>query len=287
MPPRPDPSRLAALRAEVRRIERQGSATTSRPRLTLGAPALDARLPGGGLALGALHEIEGLRGDWDDGAVTGFCLAILTRLLETREGSVLWVSSCGELYGPGLAAQGLDPSRFVFARAANEGERLWALEEGLREPGLAAVVGEVETLSERAGRRLQLAAEKSGVSAFVLKRGLVPAARRRHAAAATTRWRVTAATSPEVDLLDVGAPGVAAWSVELLRCRGAAPGAWQLSWGEGAGWSESDDETGKRAPHPLGLAAEFRHPEMAPGPAAVGEPAPAASGGAEVLRLSA
>jgi protein ImuA len=189
------------------------------------APALDARLPGGGLPLGALHEIEGLRGDWDDGAVTGFCLAILARLFEVRDGPVLWVSSLGDLYGPGLAAQGLDPERFFFACASNEAERLWALEEGLREPSLAAVVGEVETLCDRAGRRLQLAAEKSGVSVFILKRGLVPAARRRHTGAAATRWRVTAAPSRDDGRLDRRAPGAAAWSVELVRCRGAAPGA--------------------------------------------------------------
>jgi protein ImuA len=271
----------------VRRIERQGTATADRPRLALGAPALDARLPGGGLPLGALHEIEGLRGDWDDGAVTGFCLAILARLFEVRDGPVLWVSSLGDLYGPGLAAQGLDSERFFFARASNEAERLWALEEGLREPSLAAVVGEVETLSDRAGRRLQLAAEKSGVSVFILKRGLVPAARRRHTGAAATRWRVTAAPSRDDGRLDRRAPGAAAWSVELVRCRGAAPGAWRLSWGDEAGWSASDDETSNRTPHPFGLAAEFCHSEVVPRPAAKREHPPAAKAGAEVLRLSA
>ena len=53
------PAGLAALRAQVRRIERRGAAAADRPRLALGAPALDARLPGGGLPLGALHEVEG------------------------------------------------------------------------------------------------------------------------------------------------------------------------------------------------------------------------------------
>jgi hypothetical protein len=113
------PTGLAALRARVRRIERRGAAAADRPRLALGAPALDARLPGGGLPLGALHEVEGLRGDWDDGAATGFCLAILARLLEMHDGPVLWVSPHGDLYGPGLAAQGLDPAtRPAFASPA-------------------------------------------------------------------------------------------------------------------------------------------------------------------------
>ena len=80
----------------MRRIERRGAAAADRPRLALGAPALDARLPGGGLPLGALHEVEGLRGDWDDGAATGFCLAILARLLDVHDGPVLWVSPHGD-----------------------------------------------------------------------------------------------------------------------------------------------------------------------------------------------
>jgi len=290
------PAGLAALRARVRRIERRGAAAAARPRLALGAPALDARLPGGGLPLGALHEVEGLRGDWDDGAVTGFCLAILARLLEAHEGPVLWVSPHGDLYGPGLAAQGLDPARFCFARAPREAERLWALEEGLREPGLAAVVGEVETLSERAGRRLQLAAEKSGVSVFVLKRGLVPAERRRRSAAAATRWRVTAAPSREDGRrgadgsgADAGAlpPGASAWSVELLRCRGAAPGAWRLCWRSREGWSDYDGETSNGTPYPLGLDAEFCHSALAPGRTAPTGPYAAAGGGGEILQLSA
>jgi len=77
-------------------------------------------------------------------------------------GPVLWCLKRPDLYGPGLIAHGLDPSRLVLVLAKRDDEILWAMEEGLRMPGLAAVVGEVGRLPMVAGRRLQLAAERSG-----------------------------------------------------------------------------------------------------------------------------
>src|SRR5215469_14130796 len=85
-------------------------------------------------------------------------------------GTVLWCLSRPDLYGPGLAAHGLDPARLVLVRAPRDAEILWAMEEGLRSTGLAAVVGEVGTLAAVASRRLQLAAERSGITAFLLRR---------------------------------------------------------------------------------------------------------------------
>jgi protein ImuA len=43
-----------------------------------------------------------------------------------------------------------------------------------------------------------------------------------------TRWRVAAAPSRETGEPGVGTPR---WRVELLRCRGGAPGAWMVSEG--------------------------------------------------------
>jgi protein ImuA len=255
-----DPTVLAGLKAEIRRLERGGGASAGLASLPLGAPALDRRLPAGGLPLGVLHELEGARGDWDDGAATGFCLLLLQRLLAARAGPVIWVSAGRDLYAPGLLAAGLDPGRFLFVTAAGEGERLWAMEEALREPGLAAVLGEIETLTSRAARRLQLAAETSGVTAFALRRGLKPSTHGREPSTAATRWRVSALSS--------GAPQPgrsARWRVELLRCRGAAPAAWDVSW-NGSGSLQGEGDATDR----LDLVAVLRD----------GSLAPAASGGA-------
>ena len=83
---------------------------------------------------------------------------------------VLWCLPRPDLYGPGLAAHGLDPGRVVLVRASRDAEILWAMEEGLRAPGIVAVVGEIGSFPMVASRRLQLAAERSGITAFLLRR---------------------------------------------------------------------------------------------------------------------
>ncbi len=257
---------LAALRDQVRRIESgQGGARRQRPVLPLGLPALDEALPGGGLPLGALHEIEGERAEWDDGVTLGFCLAILARLNAASSGSgggrprhVLWVSRSGDLYPPALTALGLDPGRFILVRAKGEADLLWAMEEGLRCRRLAAVVGEVEGLDRLAGRRLQLAAEASGVTAFALHRRFRPRRRGRDASAALSRWRVTAAGSCDAqDEMFIGRPR---WRLDLLRCRGAAPGSWQVEWDDAAcGFSLAPAlRDGSLATEPLAKGAQQR-----------------------------
>ena len=65
---------------------------------------------------------------------------------------MLWCLPRPDLYGPGLAAYGLDPARLVLVRAPCDSEILWAMEEGLRAPGIAAVVGEVGSLPAVASR---------------------------------------------------------------------------------------------------------------------------------------
>jgi protein ImuA len=144
-------------------------------------------------------------------------------------GEILWCLPRPDLYGPGIAAHGLDPGRVVLVSAPRDGEILWAMEEGLRAPGIAAVVGEVGTLPAVASRRLQLAAERSGITAFLLRRwreGGQAARERALPNAATTRWRIAAIPSPLVR----NEPGVgrARWRVELLRCRGGEPACWEM-----------------------------------------------------------
>jgi protein ImuA len=175
MPPAPS---LSALRERIREIEQPARHGV----LPFGVAAIDGALPGGGLALGAVHEIIGEGGPVHDAPPTaGFAAGILARL---GDGPMLWCLRRADLYGPGLMAHGLDPSRLVLVTAARDDEILWAVEEGLRAgpaSGLAAVVGELGRLPMVAGRRLQLAAERSGVTALVLKRCADPLASRRAA----------------------------------------------------------------------------------------------------------
>src|SRR5262249_37239329 len=88
----PPPAGLDALRDRIRRIEqpvRHGV-------LPFDILEIDAALPGGGLALGAVHEILGAGGDEEDGAAAcGFIAGLLARLSPgasppTGSGPVLW-----------------------------------------------------------------------------------------------------------------------------------------------------------------------------------------------------
>jgi len=189
---------LSALRERVRRIER--STATAHGVVPFGVAAIDRALPGGGLVRGALHEILGTGGDEEDGALAAAFAAVVIARID-RDGIVLWCLPRPDLYGPGLAAYGLDPARLVQVQARRDAEILWAMEEGLRAPGVAAVVGEVGALPAVASRRLQLAAERSGVTALVLRRwrdGGQAARERNLPNAAATRWRIAALPSQPV-----------------------------------------------------------------------------------------
>jgi protein ImuA len=66
MPSPLDQPQLAALRERVRSLE--GRSALNRLTLPFGVPEIDKRLPGGGLLMGALHEVAGGGYDAVDGA---------------------------------------------------------------------------------------------------------------------------------------------------------------------------------------------------------------------------
>ena len=107
---------------------------------------------------------------------------------------------------------------------------LLAMEEALRVPDLAGVVGEFEgRLDLVTSRRLQLAAEGSEVLGLLLRRSRRfddPALRQ--PSAASTRWRIAMLpSSPALPHApDIPGLGRSHWRLELLRCRGGEGGSW-------------------------------------------------------------
>ncbi len=173
---------------------------------------------------------------------------------------VLWCLRRPDLYGPGLLAYGLDPARLVLVRARRDDEILWAVEEGLRAgsaSGLAAVVGEIGHLPMVAGRRLQLAAERSGVTALILRRWRSAdeaAAERARPSAALTRWRVAAL--PSADIANEPGIGRPRWRVALLRARGGEPGSWDVEVADATGHVSLSAELADRPVAPAWVGAE-------------------------------
>lgn len=226
----PSAARLAAARAL---LNDRDVAAPDGARAALGVAAVDAAL-GGGLALGACHELfAGTQAD--RGAALGFLCGLLARC--AGAGPILWIEQhmlarlAGGVHAPGLAELGLDPARLVVARARGVDDVLRALAEGARTAALGAVVAELwggaAALDLTASRKLALAARASGVPVFVARVDAEP-----QPSAAATRWRVTAARSA---VLAGGAPGWPTVRAELLRQRGGRAGAWTLAWERDAG----------------------------------------------------
>lgn len=237
---------LDRLRTRIAEVGRHGRAPAAV--LPFGVPALDARLPAGGLPLGGLHEVAGGgRGAIHGAASVLFVAGVLARI----PGPVVWCLRRRDLFAPALALAGLHPDRVIYAEAADEKGVLTVLEEGLRHGGLAGVVGEVGVLSMTASRRLQLCAEASGVTAFAVRRWKTAAAAADYGqpTASMTRWRVTALPSTREAAPGLGRPR---WLVEMMRCRGAEACDWEL---------EACDEAGR-----LALPAELADRSLAAEP---------------------
>jgi protein ImuA len=230
------------LRARIEDIE-----TGQKPNkevLPFGLPPVDARLPGGGLTLGALHEVAG----GGNGAIDGAAAALFVAGIAARvKGKTLWCLTRPDLFAPAIAQAGLGPDRVIYVEAGDEQGVLSCFEEGLRHGGLGSVVAEVSRLSMTGSRRLQLAAESSGTIGLALRRW------RRQAeasdfgqpTAASTRWRVSVLPSRPLPVPGVGRHR---WLVELIRVRAGESADFEL---------EACDDKGR-----LGLPSHLVHGQV-------------------------
>jgi protein ImuA len=196
-------------------------------RLALGAPVIDAAL-GGGLPLGAIHELHPSR-PLDHGAVTGFAWAIAA--LANQEGKpTIWIQhdfasiEAGALYGADFF--GLPLSSLVVVHVPRVIDALWALEETLKCPAVAAVVAEIDADGDAvdltATRRLSLAARDGGGFGLLLRHR--PSAM---SSAVTTRWEVASVAGARDQF---GGFGRTTFAVSLIKNRCGRCGCWIISW---------------------------------------------------------
>ena len=204
---------LDELRERIAHLE--GSTARKATALPFGVPDIDARLPAGGLAYGAIHEVAGGGAGTVDGAAAALFVA---GVAARSRGKILWCLTRPDLFFPAISQAGLHPDRVVFCEADKEEDVLASMEEGLSFGGLGAVVGELVRLPMTASRRLQLAAEKTGTLGIALRRW-----RRQSEAsdygqptASTTRWRISVLPS---EPLPVAGIGRARWLAELMRVK--------------------------------------------------------------------
>lgn len=204
---------IADLRERIAHLE-SGSVRTGVV-LPFGVGEIDAHLPVGGLAYGALHEFAG----GGMGALDGAAAALFAAGIAARsKGKVLWCLTRPDLFAPALSQAGLHPDRVIYCEGDKDEDVLASMEEGLSFGGFGAVVGELVRLPMTASRRLHLAAERTGSMGLIVRRW-----RRQNEAshygsptASTTRWRISVLPS---ETLPVAGVGRARWLAELIRVK--------------------------------------------------------------------
>jgi protein ImuA len=202
--------------------------------------------PGLGLRMGHLHEIVP-GGIFHLGAAAGFALGLVAQL--RRPGALIWVQQDmaalegGQPYGPGGALFGFDPARLLLVRTATAKDALWAMEESLRCPGIAAVIGELSGAGDAADltatRRLNLAIQAHGAFGLLLRQQPL-----RGTSACASRWVVRAAHGRGDGF---GGIGRTAFALTLEKNRHGPCGDFTLEW--------HDDERCFRPALPVAVAA--------------------------------
>lgn len=180
--------------------------------LPTGHPVLDRELPGGGWPAGALTEVllpVGAGCEWR------LLMPALGRLLGEEgaartgspRGAVVMIGAPTDPRSPcaaGLGGWGLDPARLVRVVPRTAQDALWATEQALQCPEVAAVLAWLPQARPAALRRLQVHAQRGQGFVFLFR----PEAAARESSPAPLRVQV--------------APGGVPWSLQLrlLKRRG-------------------------------------------------------------------
>lgn len=179
------------------------------------ADAVDRWLPHGGLSAGCIHEVKGT----NLANAIAFS-AILSARLAGESGNILYLAPDRSLHPLGLLPYGVKLNQLLYVSTKRQKDLSWILMEALRCPQVSAVVALLGGLDLTESRRLQLAAEASGATGFLLgNAGSAPIA------SSITRWRVSSVAGRSGQRFDEPL-----WALDLLYCRGGRPGSWTLEW---------------------------------------------------------
>jgi protein ImuA len=179
------------------------------------AEAVDRSLPHGGLSAGCIHEVKGT----SLANAIAFS-AILSSRLAGDQGNILYIAPDRSLHPLGLLPYGVKLGQVLHISTRRAQDLAWTVMEALRCPQVSSVIALLNGLDLTESRRLQLAAEASGATGFLLG----------HAASAPiaspiTRWRVSSVFCKSDQGFDEPV-----WALDLLYCRSGRPGRWILEW---------------------------------------------------------
>jgi len=166
--------------AEWRQVEGQGRETVA-----TGFSAIDSLLPAGGVQRGGFIEwlAGGDAASADAGGAIAIACAVACRLATStpQASTIVVVDRRQRFYPPavlpwldaqtGVAAAGGRRPQLVVARPSRDDDEIWAIDQALRCPGVAAVLAWPGRVHSTAMRRWQLATRASG-AVGLLVRGL-------------------------------------------------------------------------------------------------------------------
>ena len=215
--------------AELRHSLAHYGLPPDRTPIATGHPQADAVL-GGGLRLGALHEV--FASGWSAGGFAAL-LALLAAsgAFNGKRGPLFWIRpdyeamEYGAISPNGLAELSGDPRQLILVRTGNAADALCAANDILACSHVGAVLLEVEGMPKCldlvASRRLAFAASESGATPILLRNGA-----ENEPSAALTRWQAASAPSASFDD-DWGNP---VFDAQLIRHRTGGLGHFLLTW---------------------------------------------------------
>jgi len=217
--------KVAQLRQDI--LRKEGFRPTTNPLMNQVLGPLESAFPSGSFPIGVVHEFQPdeVRSGSSRAATVGFITALAAPILAGKK-VMCWIGTAGNVFPPALMEFGVKPDQVVFVNIRKARDVLWATEEALKCSAIAAVVAEVGRLDLTASRRLQLSAEQSQATGFLIRSELNSGI-----TSSASRWRITSLESHTVDELPgVGHPH---WRVELLRIRSGKPANWMVQYRKG------------------------------------------------------
>ena len=198
---------LRALRQLCGKV-RPSAEPETKPRISLGIPALDALLPGRGLERGSLMEwlapVEG----------SGAAILAVQGVRWALERHLLWavIDSAGDFHPPAARGWGVPLESMLLLRPSSVADAVWSVEQCLRCPAVGVTWFQAQQIPDRVVQRWKRAAEVGG-GVCVLFRPMGTSLR---SSWADVRWRV----QPRTDIDTAGR----VVRVELMSCRGCFAG---------------------------------------------------------------
>ncbi|MCA9191893.1 MAG: hypothetical protein KDB03_09030 [Planctomycetales bacterium] len=151
---------------EIQKLETGGQRAKCTRVTSAGCQALDACLPAGGYAPGQFVEYVRLTPAC---GATYLAFLAAASAIQGSGGYVVVVDPQQQFYPPAMLGLGIPLEKLIMVRPENQADMLWAIDQALRTRAVAAVVADVVSLDDKSARRIQLAAERGGSLALLLR----------------------------------------------------------------------------------------------------------------------